>query len=537
MRTDILPISKSVTEITSDIPEIVLPRFPADEIKRLDLDDRQHGRVPKNMRNIVTKINPENSGRWDNLPDGSKIWRVKISSTGALALCPVLDSLFLPNGSTLHFYNNDGTEILGAYTNENTPRIRAFSPGFIHGENFVIEYYQPAGQMEKALLDIYRVGYGYRDVARAANQVDTLSNCEVNVTCPEGDNWTNQIMSVVKIYIVANSSGYYCSGALVNNTRKDGTPYILSAQHCLEGATLQSDFDQWIFTFHYQDSSCNGSGNYPGNEINGCTEIANSNDQQGTYGSDFLLLKLSSLPTEADSAYYAGWNNGAAIPQSGVGIHHPGGDVKKISTYAIPAVSTTWGDNVPNTHWAVTWDTSIVNHGITEPGSSGSPLFDENGLIVGHLTGGSSCCQAGACLDVQAGGDPWGPDYYGKVAHDWTLNGDSAYEQLKPWLDPDNTGAVSLPGSSFLTSVISPAPNNDLYMKLEPNPTAGLFKVMFNTSEEKDILIFDALGRNIIRLQSQGLNVVINLSAYSKGIYIIEAGNENARSIEKLVLN
>jgi hypothetical protein len=540
MRTEILPQSKLGDALSGNIPEIVLPRFPLAEIERLDKEDQLRGRVPKISRDIITKINLQNSGQWNYVSSG-RVWRLEITSHEAVALIPLFDSLYLPEGSTLHFYTPDGKQILGAFTNFNTPQIRSFSCGIIWSESFVMEYFEPNTHSGEGILDLYRVGYGYRGL-RSSGQIDTSIECQVNVICPEGDNWREQIRSVVQLIVHtdSDSSENYCSGVLINNVKKDGTPYILSAMHCLNGVTLPSDFGTFVFTFHFQDSLCQGPDpTIPGvTQIFGCTKIATSNDNFGQTGSDFMLLEMLQKPDNADSACYAGWYNGPATPQSGVCIHHPGGGPKKISTYVALAFSTSWGQIVPDTHWGVIWDSSAANPGVTAPGSSGSPLFNQEGLVVGHLTGGTSCCpEAGTCITEQQQAFPWGPDLFGQVFFDWDSDGVDSNEQLKPWLDPDNTGTTTLPGWCPNNSAIASIAVNPFFMELMPNPTNGILKLLFNTNEEKNIRIFDALGRTIMALQSHEMNVAIDLSAYSKGLYIIEAGNANGNNVQKLILN
>jgi PKD repeat protein len=73
---------------------------------------------------------------------------------------------------------------------------------------------------------------------------------------------------------------------------------------------------------------------------------------------------------------------------------------------------------------------------VTEGGSSGSPIFNNSGRIVGDLTGGGSYCST-----------PTSPDLYGKFSYSWDQNGSTAAERLKDWLDPDNTGITTLDGA------------------------------------------------------------------------------------------
>jgi PKD repeat protein len=101
-------------------------------------------------------------------------------------------------------------------------------------------------------------------------------------------------------------------------------------------------------------------------------------------------------------------------------------------------VSTTWGGSTPNTHWRIVWSSNANGYGVTEGGSSGSPLFNNSaGRIIGTLTGGGANCNAQTA-----------PDSYGKIAYHWTSNGAANNRRLKPFLDPANTGALTQNGSA-----------------------------------------------------------------------------------------
>jgi len=132
--------------------------------------------------------------------------------------------------------------------------------------------------------------------------------------------------------------------------------------------------------------------------------------------------------------YYAGWDATGSAPSSSVGIHHPDGDIKKISVDNNSAVSSDFDpDPAPypsNSQWKVVdWD-----KGTTEGGSSGSPLFDDNSQkIIGQLTGGYAACGNSSS------------DYYGKFSMSWDY-GSSSSSRLKDWLDPNNTGIQQLDG-------------------------------------------------------------------------------------------
>jgi hypothetical protein len=174
----------------------------------------------------------------------------------------------------------------------------------------------------------------------------------------------------------------------------------------------------------------------------GASLLANA----GTSGSDFKLLLLDQEVPENYNPYFNGWNNLDESSSSGVTIHHPSGDVKKISTYTQPLLSSSWASG-DETHWQVYWATTENGHGVTEGGSSGAPIFNDEGLVIGTLTGGLAACDDGG---GGPGTGPDKPDYYGKFSFSWQMNGPDPNQGLKSWLDPDNTGVTELHGIGTL---------------------------------------------------------------------------------------
>ena len=429
---------KSFKLSVAEIPEVVLPAFVMSAAEQADITDAKNGELPKFSRSINTNITLDNAGKWTVLPTGDRIWQVKITSANALALIPLFNKLFLPEGALLHVYTPKHEETLGAFTHNNTLEPRSFCTGVLHGETCVIEYFEPVAQKGKGIVSINEVGHAYRWVTplKDANAANAAGACEVNVTCSEATNWADQVRGVARILVVGSQGQGYCSGSLINNVRQDCTPYLFSAEHCVDGATALQ-FGQWVFYFNYQASTCTGTTGSQNKTVNGCTEVAESNDNGGATGSDFVLLLLNSAPTSTYNVYYNGWDNTGTASPSGVCIHHPNGDIKKISTYTQAITTTSWGGSVQNTHWDVHWAATTNGNGVTEPGSSGSPLFANTGLIIGTLTGGNSFCNT-----------PNNPDQFGRVYYDWLSNGSANNRRLKPWLDPDNTGATSLAGTN-----------------------------------------------------------------------------------------
>jgi lysyl endopeptidase len=428
--------------LDDQIHTIQLPALNMQQVQLEDELDEAAGRLKKFSRLHSVNLNLANAGTWSTFGDG-KIWKLKITATQALAVNLLYDNFYLPDGARLYIYNENKTDQMGAFTTINNKPHGKFATGNLNGNAIVLEYYEPNAVAGQGIISISHVGHAYRHVPLAsANRADP---CQVDVNCsPEGDNWQDQKKGVVRIAVVSNQGQGWCTGSMINNTALDCKNYVLTAMHCTDGSTT-ANFNQYIFYFNFERANC-GSGAAPTNEsVTGCIKIADSNDGGGNSGSDYALVEINSSIPSNYNIYLNGWNANSAASASGVSIHHPAGDEKKISTYSSALVSTQWGSG-SGSHWQVSWVGTSNGHGVTEGGSSGSPIFDANNRIIGQLTGGGSYCS-----DVP---NP-SPDLYGKMSYNWQSNpGDN----LKDFLDPGNTGAMTLDGTY---APCAPALNDD----------------------------------------------------------------------------
>jgi hypothetical protein len=79
--------------------------------------------------------------------------------------------------------------------------------------------------------------------------------------------------------------------------------------------------------------------------------------------------------------------------------------------------------------------------------------------------------------------------------------------------------------------------NNALKVGIVPNPSNGVFKLMFDGNNEKQIRVYDALGRLIAQKTTSERSLSLDLSNTGKGVYILEAETTNGKSVQKLVVN
>lgn len=438
--------------ISQEIPSVtVAPDF--DVQKQIKADSKEiegMTAVPLKMGKILpVNLSIENSGEWINLPDGVRIWRLAVKVPNALATSLYYDKFIIPEGGKLFIYSSDKRQIIGAYTSRTNPAKRLFATELVYGDEFTIEYVSSLKANETGTkadiphIEITGIAYVYNHVRVLDSSGLRLAgfgnsgSCEVNVNCEEGANWQDQKKGVVKTISRIGNTTYLCSGTIINNVSQDLTPYYLSAYHCFANQTAE-ELEQTGFYFHYETAGCANEENEPtdyktliGAEILVLNPIGGGSDGA-------LLLLKDRIPVDYE-VFFNGWDRRNIAPSSGVGIHHPHGDVKKISTYTSPASSSTWvGDGyvgASDAHWDVRYVATPNGWGVAEQGSSGSPLFNQNGLVVGTLTGGTAECLY-----------PNGANQYGKLWYHWDQSPDAA-RHIKTYLDPMGTGIDVLAGT------------------------------------------------------------------------------------------
>lgn len=425
---------KKTYKASINLKEISKVSFPEPHIASLKAEDLLvdgTGTAPWRFGwNNFTNLSTSNSGTWTNLPNGDRIWHLFIECENALTINLTFAQTDIPTGNQLYVFNPQKDFILGCFTT-NHLFDGQLGTELVPGSQAIVEYYVPKNN-EQGNIQISTVTHGYRTASDFQEKAFGSSGaCNRNVNCSEGLPWTLERNAAVML--VSGSNGF-CSGSLVNNTLNDGKPYVLTADHCYSNPA------SWIFRFNWQSADCNNPATSPTfQSLSGAVLRARAT------ASDFCLVEITGGLTAGTvpvsyTPYFSGWDHSGNTPTSAVGIHHPSGDIKKISFENQALISTTFGSCPANSHWGVTnWDS-----GVTEGGSSGSPLYDQNHRIIGQLHGGASAC-GGANLS----------DEYGKFSESWEPAGSNTTNQLKCWLDPNNSGAAFINGFDPLNATVA----------------------------------------------------------------------------------
>jgi len=404
----------------------------------------------------------------DFLSNGDKVYRLEINSKDAFSINLIFDQFYILEETELFIYNKSKQHTIGAFTHKNNKHYKRFSTAPVKGDMIIIEFYEPSHVKSESIINLSNIVHGYKDVFRG---YEDSEECHNNVNCAEFQSWNDEVSSV--LLTLTDGGTRLCSGSLINNVNQDLELYFLTSETCLGG------HEDWIFMFNYESSSCSNQDGITNQTVSGATLLVNH------YESDFALLKLEENPPEDYDIYFSGWDITGDNPFNCTSIHHPVGDIKKISQHTGVAISDGWFFD-DDTHWKINeWSS-----GITEPGSYGAPLFNEDKQIVGQLHGGESSC------------DNPVDDYFGKLSHSWNLG-------LKEYLDPDNTGITEIDGVGVINS---PDPeiaysNEEFNFLISNDESPNAFLFITNVGEEESILnykIYNSPFSKTFTLPDQG---------------------------------
>ena len=455
------------------------------ELKKLKIDkemahDLEHG--IKNRYAVYEEYNIDiRKEGSETVIDEGKIWKYKIQSKNTYSIALFFSKYVLPEGAELFIYNEDLSSVFGAFTSKNNKEYGSLAVADFPGQELTIEYFEPSSASFEGTLILGQVGQSYRpvfDIGLKSTELD-----HVNINCEPGSRHKMEKQSVAKITFQIDNSGYLCSGALINNSNNDGTPYFLTANHCL---STNAAANTLVATFNFESASCGGFAS-SGNTLSGSNLVVTSQ------ASDVTLLRLIETPPSDYQPYYAGWNS---VDDDSVdyvvGIHHPAGIDKKIyvdydKVFSSPQRFSIDGEYTAPPHFY--WYTE-PEVGFTEGGSSGSPLFDSTKKIIGQLTGG---------------GEDFSWDIYGKISRSWPV--------LKASLDPGNKTDGKLDG----------------YYPADQDPIASFYADFNKVCKDEPVQLKDASAFDVDTYNWNFIpNTVTYISGNSNSENPVVSFNENA---------
>jgi V8-like Glu-specific endopeptidase len=329
--------------------------------------------------------------------DGGLVWTAQFHSPGATALRIAFAGLDLPIGAELYVYNDAG-EAHGPYRGRGAGNSGELVSNTVSGDTAYVQLRvfgapDPAdrARLHFRIAEIGHIGPGF-ELARRINAsrqnekafCDYNATCVVNGECASGWSHLGDLRRAAA-HMLFRSGGFYyiCSGGLLNNSRNDGTPLFLTANHCLN---KQREADSLEAFFDYRASSCSNTGacdmSYAQMRSAFPTTLGATMLAAGSSG-DYSLMQLSSTP--AGTRHFLGWSTDPVALAGGTTMYrmsHPKGAPQSWSRHSVDADGFGCG-TLPRGRYIYSADTS----GATEGGSSGSPVLNASGLVVGQLYG------------------------------------------------------------------------------------------------------------------------------------------------------
>ncbi len=401
-------------------------RLPTLDVARLLQEDQAKSQeiravrigVVRTLDQPVSAAGAEsNFGRWQPTSEGGHYWTLTIESAEAKAIRVHIENLTIPPGGHVMVYNtNNPTEIYGPYQQQDLYGTSDLWTASVFGAVVTLEYYAPAGidPAQIGKFQVSEISHLYVEMATLLSPQE--GTCHNDVTCSTA--WAAEAGGVAGMGTIGGAAGVlWCSGSLLNDLDAEtAVGYFLTANHCLTGNNsmlgTQAQANTVEYYWRFQTPTCNGTApNAPTvpRTVGGADLISR---QTRDAGNDHAFLRIrNALP---GGLTLAGWDAAAfGNGDDTIGIHHPDGAFKRISFGDVSGSSTNY--------WNVIWTS-----GVTEPGSSGSPIFDASHRIRGQLFGGDSSCT-----------DPSGVDVYGRF--------NVTYPNIRRWLEVG--GTINVNGS------------------------------------------------------------------------------------------
>ena len=526
----VVPVSWSQNFRSTNAP-IILPPLDLAAIRLEDAVNDLDKSLPWRygiQRELSVDIKLE--GTKTVLDNGDKVWQVAIVSQEAINMSINFNNFYLPAGTRLQLFSGDKTDVSKPYTNFDNRTNNTLGSWIIEGDEIWIEYFEPASVNEPFKIEIGSIIHGYRMgaveqfVEGATRGLNDSGDCNYDVNCPVGEVFDAIKDKVKKSVALLNlGNGYLCSSVLLNNAENNKKPYLLTANHCLEG----SNPALWSARFNWMSPSpvC-ATGEDTAQVENNFTlsgvQVLASNTQ-----TDFALVELvNPIPNSWDITF-AGWDATDANPDFEVGIHHPNGDIMKVCRDNSGAVKE-------NANGVDVWLIGGVSIGTgngwelgtTESGSSGSPLFNESGKVIGQLYAGQAFCNG-----TESNHDY---DIYGRFGISWAA-GNTPEKRLMDWLDPLGTGITNV---ETLTNLLN-VPDNEFIgdLQIYPNPASNFVTVMNNKYPNLKYEFYDVLGKMISNGQLQNNNNTISVERLQEGVYFLYLVDpDSGDSITKRIL-
>ena len=362
-----------ITAVDVRLPPLDVEKLLREDQAQVDNTRALRIGVVRELPQAVSAAGAGSPGHWQQTADGGRYWTLTIESPGAKAIRVHLEHLSIPPGGHIMVYNAARTdEVYGPYRHFDLYGYPELWTASVFGPVVTVEYYEPPDVVTVRGPDfsVTEVSHAYADVGAPVSPY--VFSCHNDVTCYSA--WAAEAGGVAGLGTINQGAWLWCSGVLLNDF-DDATwvGYFLTANHCLSGNKsdlgTQADANTIEYYWFYQTPTCNGTPPDLATVPRTATGADLISVETANAGNDRAVMRIrGALP---GGLWYLGWTTASfSNGDDATGIHHPDGSHKRISFSDISSSDSNY--------WEVTW-----SNGTTEPGSSGSPIFDSDHRIRG----------------------------------------------------------------------------------------------------------------------------------------------------------
>ena len=420
----------------AETPRVVLSTLPDSAFDALREANRRPAGTRKRLLIGVTRTLDSVPGITWRAVAGGHAGRLALTSPEAGSLRLALDLKGLPLETEMVFQGSDLPDRLeGPVRVGDIPdRTQAWWSPLTEGETQVVEFFVPAGH-DPARLTPRIEGASHVLTTPSSRFTKRLSDiglsgtCNVDIACSALGSqaaFREVVASVAQMVFTDAGFTGLCTGTLLNDS--DGatqTPWFYSANHCFDensapyktAAQMQAVASTLSTIWFFEAQSCRGTA-----PASNWTQVAGG----ATYlysdaVTDVLFIRLNNAPPAG--AFYSGWDaNPLATGTSVITVHHPRGDLKKVTEGRMLRHGTTPLGGGNGSFIETQWTT-----GTTEPGSSGAGVWSASAgayAFRGGLYGGTALCT-----------NPTGTDFYSRL--------DQAYPALAQYLSASSATPIA----------------------------------------------------------------------------------------------
>ncbi len=317
--------------------------------------------------------------------DGGYVYTVELSSPGAVGLRVQFAGFNMPAGAALFLYTEEG-QVFGPYTGRGPLDSGNFESNTLAGDRITLQVHQTGPASSRAMRETrFRIaGLGHIRPRFMAGECGYNASCVVNAACDSDPIVSDAEKAVAHMLFRSGRYYYICSGGLIDdNDDSNSLPLFLTANHCISkdrDASSLENFFQFASTGCNDTSLCEASYNSLRSSFGrtlGASIVSTGRD------ADYTLLRLSQNAPPGSA--FLGWNENPVAYNDGEHLYrisHPQGAPQSFSEHVVDTsagVCTSWprGDRI--------YSRDVI--GATEGGSSGSPVVNSAGQIVGQLSG------------------------------------------------------------------------------------------------------------------------------------------------------